>query len=62
MKMLPLVYAAGMFGIGLLTVLPWRPQTPWAMVCSTLLTAGAMLLAHWDDNPEDDDGEDERPG
>lgn len=59
MKMMPLVYAIGMGGLGLLTVAPWKPQTPWAMVCMTIMSCGAMLLAHWDDNPDPEDGDDD---
>lgn len=56
---MPLVYGVGLTAIGLLTAVPWRQQTPWAMVCVTLLSCAALLLAHWDDNPDyEDDGDD----
>ena len=58
MKMMPMVYAAAMGAVLLLTYLPWQPQTPWSMVCCTVLSLGAMLLAHWDDNPDDGDDDD----
>lgn len=54
MKWMPLVYVTSIGTIIVLHTLPWRPQTPWSMVCVTLLSLGALLLAHWQDTPEED--------
>lgn len=53
-RLLPFVFTLTLAAIIILYVAPWKPQTPWAMVCTTALGLAAMLLGYWEDLPDDD--------
>lgn len=58
---MPFTAAASAGLIFMLYTLPWKLQTPWAMVCVTVIGTVAMGLAYLDDIPEED-GDDDSAG
>lgn len=54
-RTLPFVFLFTLGMIGILFATPWRQQTPWAMVCTTVVGVIALVLSYMGDLPDGDD-------